>query len=464
MDNLKLGFNLPIQFVLVGVRRCPSSMMIKKAKKCNGISYEAGRGSFYSRITSKIMTPGDKTIMHRLTIRTSAHKLNYIEAAKNRDRALHWLTDGKVDHDRLSLDYSEHCEPWSGQEPLDKIKQCVVEFKDTILDYCIAEDVFLCKEDCFKMLNRKPERQTAIASDKHIHFSSMQPTWTHQSDSGTIDSAKAKVVSMPTFARHVRVGSRNMFVSAPAGFGKTHIVKNVICPQLIAKYGERGVWITATTGIAAIDIGGVTLHSASGLQRGYGDAQHLVDQMKATQRARWRLVRAIVVDEISMLSGPFLRLLDDAARILKDNPRPFGGLQIILVGDFCQLQPVSQLVPVDSVANGPKYKRRPVQYAFEVKSWKDAKLKCYRPLHCWRYNINGRLGRFLQNLRLAKVMTGSLYEDMKALFMNEDLSLASTITLCTKKRNARQFCEERLKQLCSDEVAFCGKVSCKAKN
>ena len=87
------------------------------------------------------------------------------------------------------------------------------------------------------------------------------------------------------------------------------------------------IW-TRLTAVSA-SLGAVScnyaIHSAAGLKRGNKKAQDLVDEMKGTVKARWRLVKAIIIEEFSMLSADFLDLLDGVARIMKKKREPFGG-------------------------------------------------------------------------------------------------------------------------------------------
>lgn len=69
----------------------------------------------------------------------------------------------------------------------------------------------------------------------------------------------------------------NVLLSTPAGFGKSHVIKNVLKPVLERMYGEKGEWITASTGLAALAVDDTTIHSMGGLQRGEGLADGLIN-------------------------------------------------------------------------------------------------------------------------------------------------------------------------------------------
>ena len=109
--------------------------------------------------------------------------------------------------------------------------------------------------------------------------------------------------------------------------------------------GQGGtVAVTAPTGIAAVNVGGVTIHSFAGIGLGNGGTEEIIARVKRSKKAceNWANAAALVIDEVSMLSGALFELLDALAKAIRCKPSlPFGGLQLILCGDFCQLPPVA---------------------------------------------------------------------------------------------------------------------------
>ena len=91
------------------------------------------------------------------------------------------------------------------------------------------------------------------------------------------------------------------------------------------------------TGIAAVQIGGSTLHGFAGVRNGQGTTAQLLNHVARTPGAteRWRRCRLLVIDEVSMLAADLMDALDDVARVVRNRPKePFGGIQLLLVGDF----------------------------------------------------------------------------------------------------------------------------------
>lgn len=95
-------------------------------------------------------------------------------------------------------------------------------------------------------------------------------------------------------------------MSGVAGYGKTHIVKQDIESTLEAMYGSNYVWMTASTGMAALGLDGSTIPSAAGIGLGTGSVATIIKEMKEAARQRWRTVKAIVIEECSMISSTLL--------------------------------------------------------------------------------------------------------------------------------------------------------------
>ena len=106
--------------------------------------------------------------------------------------------------------------------------------------------------------------------------------------------------------------------------------------------GKDKVFVTASTGIAACNIGGITVHSFAGLGIAEMDLNHTLRKIRQNESAvdRWKTCSVLIIDEISMLDGRLFDTLEYAARVLRCNDLPFGGIQVVLCGDFFQLPPV----------------------------------------------------------------------------------------------------------------------------
>lgn len=169
----------------------------------------------------------------------------------------------------------------------------------------------------------------------------------------------------------------NVFLTGEPGSGKSHTVN-----RYAAYLRSCGVEpsITASTGIAATHIGGMTIHAWSGIGVKSKLTSHDLDLLMDKDRLvrRLRAARVLIIDEISMLSGDTLALVEQVCRILRDSIEPFGGLQVVLVGDFFQLPPVSPRVEQDAVKSISLDGGDWSPFAFMGAAWeKAAPIVCY---------------------------------------------------------------------------------------
>ena len=133
----------------------------------------------------------------------------------------------------------------------------------------------------------------------------------------------------------------NVFLSGEPGSGKTHVINEY------AKYlRDRNIEpaITASTGIAATHIGGLTIHSWSGIGIKRNLNKYDLDRISSSEYIVKRVKRSsvLIIDEISMLSAQTLSMIDTVCKEIKADQKPFGGMQIVFVGDFFQLPPVNK--------------------------------------------------------------------------------------------------------------------------
>ncbi|CAG4956674.1 unnamed protein product [Parnassius apollo] len=143
------------------------------------------------------------------------------------------------------------------------------------------------------------------------------------------------------------LGGKNIFFTGSAGTGKSYLLKRIVTalpPDVTVP--------TASTGVAACHIGGTTLHAFAGIGDGSGSVENLCERaMKMpliTQK--WKKCKHLIIDEISMVDGAYFEKLEAVARYVRKNDKPFGGIQLILCGDFLQLPPV-----VEKSKNGKKF-------------------------------------------------------------------------------------------------------------
>lgn len=168
----------------------------------------------------------------------------------------------------------------------------------------------------------------------------------------------------------------NVFLTGEPGSGKTHTVN-----EYVAYLRERGIEpaITASTGIAATAIGGMTIHSWSGVGIKTQLTKYDLDKIASTEYVAKRVLRAkiLIIDEVSMLLPEMLAMVDAVCREIKRRPEPFGGIQVVLVGDFFQLPPIMK---TEAERNGQAVlmKEPSARFAYGSPAWARANLVvCY---------------------------------------------------------------------------------------
>jgi len=210
-----------------------------------------------------------------------------------------------------------------------------------------------------------------------------------------------KVVLSPGQEKALRLAQRgaNLFLTGGAGTGKSFVLGRVITAlRTRAKRMRGAVGVTASTGIAALNIGGCTIHALLGTRLSANpiEAQYHKKQLAkipgscrgslSHRRMILRRMTAIVVDEVSMLSGDYIDMMDWWLRTLRDVDRPFGGVQMVFCGDFLQLPPVI------------KNRRVVNHFAFQARAWDDAGLETVVLQKVHRQQ-DVDLVRYLRNLR-----------------------------------------------------------------
>jgi ATP-dependent DNA helicase PIF1 len=160
---------------------------------------------------------------------------------------------------------------------------------------------------------------------------------------------------------------QNVFLTGGGGTGKSFVLEHFIC-YLKNKYNEdwkRYVGITSLTGSSALLIGGTTIHSFSGIGVSKLDDNRIIETISKRKyiKNRWKELKTLIIDEISMITPRTFRLLNKLAQFIRKNNLPFGGIQMIFSGDFCQLSPILE-----------QHLLHTMDYCFETPEWKEANI------------------------------------------------------------------------------------------
>lgn len=151
----------------------------------------------------------------------------------------------------------------------------------------------------------------------------------------------------------------NLFITGPGGTGKTKLVKHLV------EYNysiNKKTQVCALTGCAAVLIGcnARTIHSFSGIKLCKGQREKIMASVLKNRNAvrEWRDVKCLILDEVSMLSKKVFEIIEEIARKTRKNSLPFGGVQVVFIGDFFQLPPVETENEPDTA-----------QFCFETPLW-----------------------------------------------------------------------------------------------
>lgn len=227
----------------------------------------------------------------------------------------------------------------------------------------------------------------------------------------------------------------NVFITGPAGTGKSFILSE------LKKVFQNYITLTATTGIASNNIGGITIHSWSGIQQLQIPFPQILWKCKRTNIESCNL---LVIDEISMLSAFILEYLDKLFKMVRNNNYPFGGIQVIFIGDFLQLPPVATREERSVYENKGKY-------CFESKVWDELNLKTVYLSKIYRQN-DIKFCNILNNFR-----HGCLTDDDISVIKNRYASanlIENKLHLYSQKAEVKNYNKQQLDKIKSREVYF----------
>lgn len=156
---------------------------------------------------------------------------------------------------------------------------------------------------------------------------------------------------------------QNVFLTGSAGTGKSYVIKRYLSEC------KDEVPVLATTGAAAVLVGGVTFHKFFGLGIADSEDSKVIEDAYQKDRVRKRILKAteIIIDEVSMLNPRVFELASEIAKKVKNNDLVFGGIRIVLTGDFFQLPPV---------ITDERSKSLESKWVFNSETWQKLNLRC----------------------------------------------------------------------------------------
>lgn len=237
---------------------------------------------------------------------------------------------------------------------------------------------------------------------------------------------------------------KSVFFTGPAGTGKSVLLRAIIA-ELKKKWARdpERLSVTASTGLAACNIGGQTLHSFAGIGLGKEDVPSLVKKIRRTPRAknRWLRTKTLIIDEVSMVDGELFDKLGQIARLIRNDGRSWGGIQVIITGDFFQLPPV------------PDGGQKQVKFAFEAETWNTSIDHTIGLTQVFRQR-DPEFAGMLNEMRLGRISdaTVKIFKDLsRPLNFNDNIDVTE---LFPTKFEVERSNEVRLRQLTGEVYNF----------
>ncbi len=243
----------------------------------------------------------------------------------------------------------------------------------------------------------------------------------------------------------VRYTNQHIFLTGKAGTGKTTFLHN------LKKQSPKRMVVVAPTGVAAINAGGVTIHSffqisfGPQVPQGNPSGQHAPTGIKRYSKEKINIIRSLdllVIDEISMVRADLLDAIDEVLRRFRDRRKPFGGVQLLMIGDLQQLAPV---VKDDEWSLLKNY--YDTCYFFSSRTLKQASFVSIELKHIYRQsdeNFIHLLNQIREN-RLDESTLQALNQRYKPNFNPDDQE--GYITLTTHNYQAQEINHSKLKEL-----------------
>jgi ATP-dependent DNA helicase PIF1 len=207
------------------------------------------------------------------------------------------------------------------------------------------------KEKGAQIKRKREEKRSSFSGSKGtssiggVPFDSSSGNSKGKTDDGDVEAiSEDAVISLSESQMKVLkaiLARKSVFFTGAAGTGKSYILR--VLQDVMNHLGlAEKIAFTAPTGVAACNVRGLTIHSWSGIGLGLDPAEKICATIKGKRevKMRWEKTEILVIDEISMLSAEMFDLLSEVGRVIRNDERPFGGMQIVLCGDFFQLPPV----------------------------------------------------------------------------------------------------------------------------
>ena len=322
-----------------------------------------------------------------------------------------------------------------------------------------SETVFVCQQPGRYIKLRKNVRRTSLTKTKVLiycifyYFYTTERGWPGIKNMSFTQPVNHELQLATNFVQHTGC---NIFLTGKAGTGKTTFLRN------LHKNTAKRMIVTAPTGVAALNAGGVTLHSF--FQLPFGPFVPGSDTYEGNKRRQFRFSKEkkqiiksldlLVIDEISMVRADLLDAVDAVLRRHRRNDLPFGGVQLLMIGDLHQLPPVAK--PDEWQLLEQYYK---TVYFFSSRALDQARLVTIKLQHIYRQSdafFIDLLNRVRGNRLDASTVANLNRRCIPDFAPEEDLGY---ITLTTHNRNADAINQAKLSALPGKKYRFTAEVS-----
>lgn len=249
-----------------------------------------------------------------------------------------------------------------------------------------------------------------------------------------------------TIVNFVEAHSDNVLLMGDPGTGKS------VLTRWLVEHGKKNYWPVAPTGLAAININGRTLHAMFKIptfENGIIPIEFPIpDRRDIIHLSR---VRYLIIDEISMVRADLLDYVNRVLQYFHNNDKPFGGIQVIMVGDFCQLAPVAQAQDKFEL----KQANYESEFAFDAQCFRIDELKVFVLTDVLRQADDLYFMEILKAARFGEI-TKAMIRDLNELV---GVPRPGSITLAATNRQAEDINSNEMRRLPGPEMIFQSEVN-----
>jgi ATP-dependent DNA helicase PIF1 len=237
----------------------------------------------------------------------------------------------------------------------------------------------------------------------------------------------------------------NVFITGSAGTGKSFLLKRIV---EFLESAQMPFDVTASTGVAAWQIGGTTLHSFAGIGLGTDKMEVIIEKLmkRRDKVTEWRNIKTLIIDEISMITVKFMQTLDVVAKTMRKTQRPFGGIQVIMIGDYFQLPSVEKDLKPDKA-----------RFLFQSSLWNELNIRVVLLKQNFRQAGDDKFIQLLERVKIGNISTQDESLLRTRLIDNHSgVDKSSLIRLCSKRITAEIINRSELEKIKSPSMFYKG--------